>query len=68
MIGSGKHLYKYSGPVYRFDDYYCNWKGETWAVSDKSALNNLTYRFKSEEGYYPGTNFTLDPKKLVMVH
>lgn len=61
-----KFKYFYSGPVYKFNAIYQeNWAGDTWAVSDKQALNQLTYQFKKQSGWVADTAFHLDPNYLM---
>lgn len=44
-------LYYYDGPVMAFDQCVANhWTATTWAVSERKARSNLTYRFKKETG------------------
>lgn len=39
--------YSYAGPVYEFETCINNfWEGETRAVSEKKARNNLAYQYK----------------------
>ena len=59
-----KSKYKYDGPVYQFDKWICNWRGETWASSDGKALSNLAYRFKTQNNMMPNTGVKLDPDYL----
>lgn len=48
--------YLYEGPVLQFDEvidrYY---KATTWAISEKKARSNLTYRWKKKMGLPPNT-------------
>lgn len=56
-----KIKYFYKGPVYKFNKLYQDiWTGETYAVSDKQALNQLTFQFKESGGWNKNTAFTLD--------
>lgn len=61
--------YIYAGPVYSFNEvlrYY--WEGETWALSDAKALNNIIHTFKKEELHKKDTyNIELDPACLDVV-
>lgn len=64
-IKKDKIKYYYNGPVYKFNDIYREkWSGNTYAVSEKQALNQLTYQFKQEDGWVVDTAFHLDPKYL----
>lgn len=45
-----KH-YIYEGPVLNLYRVITEkWKGETYAVSDKKAIGNLSYQFKKQHG------------------
>lgn len=56
--------YKYDGPVMHFDDCIQHrWKATTVAPSEAKARNNLTYRYKKENGYMRNCKITL-PGKL----
>lgn len=58
--------YEYDGPVMMFDtcvEY--RWKASTYAVSEKKARSNLTYRYKKETNRSANTSITL-PGKLVL--
>ena len=46
--------YRYDGPVYIFDKYVGEWKGQTMAVSEAKAKSNLEYQCKTQMGYGPG--------------
>lgn len=60
--------YSYDGPVLYFDTYVeQHWKNKTIAVSEAKARNNLTYRYKKENGYAPNAKITL-PGKIVFEH
>ena len=64
-IKKDKIKYYYNGPVYKFNDIYREkWSGNTYAVSEKQALNQLTYQFKQEDSWVVDTAFHLDPKYL----
>lgn len=61
-----KQKYTYAGPVFRFNDVYRTyWEDETEAVSAQKALNNLTSKFKTKNGFKQNTDFTLDPDYLL---
>lgn len=56
-------LYYYDGPVMAFDQCVANhWTATTWAVSERKARCNLTYRFKKETGKAANTRITLPGK------
>lgn len=58
-----RHRYVYQGPVMEFDRIICNkWKGETVAVSERLAKNNLAYQFKKENNRLPHARITLPGK------
>ena len=60
-----KRLYAYNGPVYNFGIIHAGrWSAETWAVSEKSALNQLAYRYKRARGFCASSNFKLDAAYL----
>lgn len=62
-----KEQYRYDGPVMEFDRCIANhWTGETYAVSEAKARNNLTFRFKKESGRSPQTKISL-PGKIYKV-
>ena len=60
--------YFYDGPVQDGEGgtYAWRWKASTVAVSDRKALNNLSYRFKKENGIFMGARVVLVPGKLVI--
>lgn len=61
------HKFIYDGPVKEFDRCVSNnWHGETMAVSEKKARNNLTYQYKKGSGRTQSTNITL-PGPIQMV-
>ena len=56
-------MYIYDGPVLIFDT--CveeNWKGVTYAVSEKKARTNLTYQWKKKNGRVVDSKVTLPGK------
>ena len=56
--------YSYSGPVMEFDRCVSdNWKGTTYAVSEKKAKSNLAYQFKKQNNRIAATRISL-PGKL----
>lgn len=60
------HTYSYGGPLYRFAKLYSQyWEGETQAVSPEKALNNLTFKAKSQLHFNCGANLELDPSYLL---
>lgn len=59
--------YRYSGPVYEFDQCVMSkWTAETIAVSEAKAKNNLTYRYKKEHRLPANSSITL-PNKVRLV-
>lgn len=55
--------YTYSGPVIEFDK--CierNWKASTWAMSEKKALSNLSFRYKRDHNRAANSQITLPGK------
>lgn len=59
--------YSYDGPVMEFDIcVMTRWKASTYAVSEKKARNNLTYRFKKENNRVPNAKITL-PGEIKLV-
>ena len=59
--------YSYSGPVMEFDRCISdNWKGTTYAVSEKKAKSNLAYQFKKQNNRIAATRISL-PGKLKQV-
>lgn len=58
-----KYKWKYSGPVMEFDRLICvKWEGETTAVSEKLARNNLAYQFKTKNNRAKNAKITLHGK------
>ena len=55
-----KSKYHYDGPVYYCNNYVGNWSGDTWAISDRKALSNLSFRYKTEHKLVAGTLIKLD--------
>ena len=54
------NVYEYRGEVWHFDECVeCAWNAVTYAVSEKKARNNLTYRYKKEHNYSPNTRIVL---------
>mgnify|MGYP000001763786 FL=1 len=48
--------YLYEGPVLQFDEVIDrHYKATTWAISEKKARSNLTYRWKKKMGLPPNT-------------
>lgn len=61
------HLYSYDGPVKEFETCVkSNWHATTYAVSEKKARSNLTFRFKQETGRSRDAKISL-PGKIVLV-
>lgn len=59
-------LYSYAGPVLEFDKIVTNnWRGQTYAVSEAKARNNLAYQFKREYGKVARSKITLPGKIIV---
>lgn len=57
------HKYTYDGPVLLFENIVqARWIGETHAVSEKQAKNNLQYQYKIEHNYLPYAKITLGGK------
>lgn len=57
---TGKKLYEYRGPVRIFEDTVNeDWRGMTYAVSEKQARSNLAYQYKRQRGLIPATKVTL---------
>ena len=55
-----KYRYAYEGPVLCMDRLVSSkWSGETVAVSEKQARNNLAYQFKKKAGLSPSAKVTL---------
>lgn len=60
-----KTLYKYNGPVYRFEHIAIRkWEAVTMAVSPEQALNNLAFRAKMKFKYDSKAKLTLDKNCL----
>lgn len=59
--------YNYNGPVMEFDRCIANnWKGTTFAVSEKKARSNLAYKFKKQNNRTDSTRISL-PGKLTQI-
>lgn len=59
--------YSYSGPVMEFDRCVADhWEGSTYAVSEKRARVNLTFRYKQEHYLLANAKISL-PGKIIMV-
>lgn len=59
--------YVYEGPVMEFETCIVNqWKGSTYAVSEKKARSNLAYQFKKHNNRVASSRITL-PGKVRMV-
>ncbi len=57
--------YSYKGPVMEFERCVSNnWKGTTYATSEKKARSNLAYQYKKQSNKIAATRITL-PGKLV---
>lgn len=55
--------YCYDGPVMMFEDcVQYRWKASTYAPSEAKAKNNLSYRYKKENGLATNTKITLPGK------
>jgi hypothetical protein len=61
------HEYMYEGPVMEFDTCINRkWKATTYAVSERKARSNLTYRYKREHGKTSDAVIKL-PGKITLV-
>lgn len=59
--------YNYDGPVMEFDRCVSNnWRGTTYAASEKKARSNLAYQFKKQNNRIASTRISL-PGKLMRV-
>lgn len=57
--------YTYNGPVMGMDGVLDhNWRGETYAGTEKKAKNNLAYQYKKERGLAANYKVIL-PAKLI---
>lgn len=62
-----EYKYSYNGPVMMFDQCITNlWYGETIAVSERKARNNLLYRWNKEHGFAPNAKVSL-PGKIKII-
>lgn len=62
-----KQLYVYEGVVKEFDNIISrDWKGSTYAVSEKKAKSNLIYQYKKAHNKVASVKITL-PGKVEMV-
>ena len=56
-------MYSYEGPVMEFNRCIANkWSGSTYASTEKKALSNLAYQFKTQYGRSPNSKITLPGK------
>jgi hypothetical protein len=61
------HTYCYDGPVLEFEKVVANrWTSRTRAVSEKTALCNFAYQFKTQNNRVANVKITL-PGKITMV-
>ena len=61
-----KTLYHYHGNVKQFDSIVIrNFQGQTFACSEKQALNNLAYQAKKILKFASNAKITLDSKSLI---
>ena len=59
------NLYYYDGPVMEFDRCVADrWQASTYAVSEKKARSNLTYRYKKLHNKTTTVKITL-PGKII---
>lgn len=59
--------YDYEGPVMEFDQCISNnWKGTTFAPTEKKAKSNLAYQYKKKHGKIASTKISL-PGKVRLV-
>jgi len=59
--------YDYEGPVMEFDRCISNnWKGTTFAPTEKKAKSNLAYQYKKKHGKIASTKISL-PGKVRLV-
>lgn len=66
-MGEKKQLYVYEGIVKEFDNIVSrDWKGSTYAVSEKKAKSNLAYQYKKTHNKVASTKITL-PGEVKMV-
>lgn len=66
-MGERRQLYVYEGIVKEFDNIVSrNWKGSTYAVSEKKAKSNLAYQYKKTHNKVAATKITL-PDKVELV-
>lgn len=64
-MANKKKEYNYSGPVCAFGHCICHkWESTTWADSEKKALTNLAFQYKSMCALSVTTKIDLDPKYL----
>ncbi len=56
-----KNKYRFTGIVYLFDTIVSNnYIAETYAVTEKKAMNNITFRCKNEMGYLQQAKIKLE--------
>lgn len=66
-MANTKHLFEYTGAVVIHERTVANnWKGRTFAVSEKQAKSHLAYRYKKENGFTASIPVCL-PGKLIRV-
>ena len=66
---TGKKIYQYNGPVYRFDNYIGN-SGliKTSAKSNDKAKSNIIYKLKEKMKLSRNTNLTIDEQRIKEVN
>lgn len=61
-------LYRYQGSVMQFEKEIArNWKGETFTVSKKKALNNLAFQYKLSHNLARTAKISLNEKNIMEV-
>lgn len=59
--------YAYNGPVMEFGRCIIdNWKGTTYAVSEKKAISNLEFQFKKQNNKLPSSSVRLTGKLKIL--
>jgi hypothetical protein len=60
-----RSLYKYTGPVFRFDQCIATVTLETWANTPAKAYSNMVYQVKQRLGYQPTAQLRISKNLIV---
>lgn len=63
----GRALYKYKGPVFKYDQYVGTVTLETWANSPAKAYSNMIFQVKKKLGHPPDSPVRIHISKNLIV-